>query len=388
MSNKAWFWGAYGKQDIEVGVIGFLKPGATDPNNPDNLETDLTVLENYNVKLNVQPWQPHRFSFLYTFSDKVRNARGAGPLNPPETTFRQSGPTPIYKVGHQWVRSDRLLLRHDLRLRRRRLPPRLPRRRAGRRAAHPRDHQQRAVAVEPGLGQRAAADARSRPTATTSRPTCLGGDHALKFGARYRDTPFDTGGHFGGFATARCCNGAPVEADLHRDNNSRTSLSSGAAYLQDSFTRGRLTINAGVRVDYQKDQALAAEIGANPIVPELLPALDFPGADSGVSFLDISPRFGATWDLSGDGKTVVKVSANRFYGQFVGTAGILNPVGATLGALSVERCQRRSVRAAQRAGSDAAAHVHRQLQPGQSRRNVISANRVDPDSEERHRRTR
>ena len=90
-------------------MIGFLKPGATDAHDPDNLETDLTVLENYNVKLNAQPWQPHRFSFLYTFSDKIRNARGAGPLNPPETTFRQSGPTPIYKVGHQWVVSDRLL---------------------------------------------------------------------------------------------------------------------------------------------------------------------------------------------------------------------------------------------------------------------------------------
>ena len=34
-----------------------------------------------------------------SFSDKIRNARGAGPLNPPETTFRQSGPTPIYKVA-------------------------------------------------------------------------------------------------------------------------------------------------------------------------------------------------------------------------------------------------------------------------------------------------
>src|SRR5687768_5739645 len=93
----------------EVGVIGFLKPGATDPNDPENLETDLTVLENYNVKFNVQPWQPHRFSFLYTFSDKIRNARDAGPLRPPETTFRQTGPTPIYKAGHQWVVNDRLV---------------------------------------------------------------------------------------------------------------------------------------------------------------------------------------------------------------------------------------------------------------------------------------
>jgi hypothetical protein len=58
--------------------------------------------------------------------------------------------------------------------------------------------------------------------------------------------------------------------------------------------------------------------------------LSFPGADPGVSFVDVSPRLGATWDLSGDGKSVVKASANRFYGQFVGTAVIINPVGATL----------------------------------------------------------
>jgi hypothetical protein len=156
-----------------------------------------------------------------------------------------------------------------------------------------------------------------------------GADHALKFGARFRDTPFDTGGHFGGFATARLLNGVPIEADLHRDNNSRTSMRTAAAYLQDAITKGRLTINAGVRIDYQKDKALAAEIGANPIVPDKLPALNFPGADSGVSFTDISPRFGATWDLTGSGKSLIKLSANRFYGQFVGTAGILNPVGAT-----------------------------------------------------------
>ena len=95
------------------------------------------------------------------------------------------------------------------------------------------------------------------------------------------------------------------------------------------MTRGRLTINAGVRVDRHADEALPAAIGANPIVPDLLPALNFPGADPDVTFLDVSPRFGITWDLRGDGKTLAKFSANRFYGQFVGTAAILNPVGLT-----------------------------------------------------------
>jgi hypothetical protein len=328
LRNKAWFWGAFGKQDIEVGVIGFLQPGATDANDPDNLETDLTLLENYNLKVNAQPWQPHRFSFLYTFSDKVRNARGAGPLNPPETTFRQSGPTPIYKVGHQWVVSDRLLFdttygyvdggfRLDF-------------------------HEDQLADVQRLLETTNNGLARSNQNTVNIRPQAeiktdanyfagnlWGADHSLKFGARWRDTPFDTGGHIGGFVTGRLVNGRATEADLHRDNNSRTSLVGSAAYLQDSLTRGRLTVNAGVRADYHKDEALAAQIGGNPIVPDLLPALDFPGADPGVSFLDVSPRFGATWDVVGDNKTIAKVSANRFYGQFVGTAAILNPVGLT-----------------------------------------------------------
>ena len=328
VKNKAWFWGAYGKQDIEVGVIGFLKPGATDALNPDNLETDLTALENYNLKVNAQPWQPHRFSFLYTFSDKIRNARGAGPLNPPETTFRQAGPTPIYKVGHQWVISNRLLFdttygfvdggfRLDF-------------------------HSDELADVQRLLETTSTALSRSNQNSVNVRPqheiktdgnyfaTFAGADHAMKFGARWRDTPFDTGGHIGGFVTGRLLNGVPIEADLHRDNNSRTSLAGGAAYVQDAMTKGRLTINAGVRVDYHRDKALPADIGANPIVPDRLPALSFPGADPGISFTDVSPRFGATWDLSGDGKSIVKVSANRFYGQFVGTANIINPVGATL----------------------------------------------------------
>jgi len=328
VKNKAWFWGAYGKQDIEVGVIGFLKAGAIDATDPDNLETDLSVLENYNLKLNAQPSQAHRFNVLYNFSDKIRNARGAGPLNPPETTFRQSGPTPIYKVGHQWVVSDRLMFdtsfgyvdggfRLDF-------------------------HKDELADVQRLLETTSNALSRSNQNSVNIRPqkeiktdanyftTFLGADHALKFGARWRDTPFTTQGHFGGFVTGRLLNGVPVEADLHRDNNGQFSLAGGAAYLQDAMTRGRLTVNAGVRVDYHKDTALAAEIGANPIVPDRLPALNFPGAESGVTFLDVSPRFGATWDLTGSGDTVVKVSANRYYGQFVGTSAIINPVGATV----------------------------------------------------------
>jgi hypothetical protein len=157
-----------------------------------------------------------------------------------------------------------------------------------------------------------------------------GGEHSFKFGARWRDTPSNARSHVGGFVTARLTNGVPNSADLHRDAFSRTALTTISAYLHDSMTFGRATINAGVRVDQHRDRALAATIGENPIVPEFLPRLEFPGADAGVTFRDVSPRFGITWNVSGDGRTVAKFAANRFYGQFVDTSTIINPVGATL----------------------------------------------------------
>ena len=44
LRNRMFFWGSFGRSDIGNGVIGFLKPGATDPDDPDSLERDLTEL--------------------------------------------------------------------------------------------------------------------------------------------------------------------------------------------------------------------------------------------------------------------------------------------------------------------------------------------------------
>ena len=108
--NKAWFWGGFSQSDIRVGVVGFLKPGCTDRDNRDCLETDLTQLKNVNAKLSYQWAKGHKSSFLYNLGDKLRNARGAGPLNPPETTVRQSSPGYMAFLEHQWIASSRLTM--------------------------------------------------------------------------------------------------------------------------------------------------------------------------------------------------------------------------------------------------------------------------------------
>jgi hypothetical protein len=157
----------------------------------------------------------------------------------------------------------------------------------------------------------------------------IGGDHLLKFGVRYRHTPYQTKRHVGGGAIARFRNGVPSEAEISRDGFLSRDLWSWSAYLTDSYTRGRLTANIGARIDYQDDKALATTTQANPILPDLLPPLDFKGADSGARYIDVSPRLGATLALTKDKKTVLKGNLARYYGVGIFTASPLSPTDRT-----------------------------------------------------------
>ena len=95
-------------------------------------------------------------------------------------------------------------------------------------------------------------------------------------------------------------------------------------YAQEQFTLDRLTINAGVRFDYFKATYPDHLAEAMTWAPE--PRF-FPGAPA-VTWKDLQPRLGAVYDLRGDGRTALKVSASR-YGDRNSqeTASALNPAG-------------------------------------------------------------
>src|SRR3982751_6924218 len=100
--GKAWIWGSYGKQDINVGVLNFYKPDASCQAikaTPLNfaisdvnacLNPDKTLLVDTNVKAEVQLFKGNKLSLFNNFAKKERNARGASDLNPIETTQRQA----------------------------------------------------------------------------------------------------------------------------------------------------------------------------------------------------------------------------------------------------------------------------------------------------------
>ena len=56
------------------------------------------------------------------------------------------------------------------------------------------------------------------------------------------------------------------------------------APLERAARAGRLTLQIGVRYDRNHDQALASSVAASPLMPTLLPAVSFAGADPRVIF--------------------------------------------------------------------------------------------------------
>ncbi len=141
----------------------------------------------------------------------------------------------------------------------------------------------------------------------------LGGSHNLKAGGEYLD---ETGNiiweqYYTDSVIHFLRDGAPNSVRLA---NSGTSAQNGLAttslFVTDSWQIDRLTLNVGARFDRYRvwlpDQTTPVS-RFNPT------EAFYPGNDSIVTFNHIVPRFGATYDLLGDGTTVLKANWGRFY---------------------------------------------------------------------------
>jgi hypothetical protein len=373
VKNKFWYWGTASKNNIDVGVVNFydntLGPtcqtlaGNTDLANSKNAsggyvyaikdlwdcyKTDNTTLINYNGKLQFQEKTGHKSTFTVTDGIKRRNARGADAFHPLITTRRQDGPTVFYRGDHQWIASNRMTLTAQY--------------------THISENWgqylqndslfnvQAIQYIDTGFFDRNTASGNYE----THRPqddiradgnyflsSFLKGDHAMKFGFSYRRSPVESLTTYGGGANLRIRSTANMpsctvggityaagaagcqEVDIRRNSDFSYILYSQSAYWNDSYKAGRATVNVGVRYDRQYDIARAASIPANSILPALLPAVNYPGGDSGARYNNISPRFGITYDLRGDGKTVLKVNAARYFGLGMATASRIQPTGST-----------------------------------------------------------
>jgi len=153
---------------------------------------------------------------------------------------------------------------------------------------------------------------RHRPQANgtlTYAKTGWGGDHSIKLGWEVmRDLlvqPF-TGFTHPSQAVSVLNNGVPTQVDIYKPGSvSKNGLWTYSVYLNDSWrVNRRLTINAGIRFD-RHAAYLPEQEGPG--------GLQFARVDDIVTFSNFGPRLGASYDLTGDARTVLKASVGTFW---------------------------------------------------------------------------
>ena len=303
LKDRMWFWGAAAKNDIKNTIIS---------GDPDN-----TQLIDYNAKLDWQASNMHRFNFLFFRGDKKKQGRNAGITRPPETTWNQVGPTNLYKlednitIGNStFIAARYAFIKNTFTL-------------------TPQGGRDANVWYEGGAGIYHG----SYYFADTARPQHqfqVDGNHFMgkqevKFGFQYRHTVV---------TSATSWPGNKVVADVDdglafvlRDGAPKEKEQIVSGYVGDTISWNRLTASLNLRWDRQWGNNEATSVAANPVFPDLLPALNFPGRGSDFTWNDLSPRVGATYALDEAHKTIVRANYARYAAQiYTGLIAFNNPL--------------------------------------------------------------
>jgi hypothetical protein len=320
LKDKLWFWGGYGVQDLRI--VKF------------NQTKDKTKLKNYNVKLNWQVSSGNMFSAYYYLGDKVKIGRPASALSEEASHTRdQLG---YYEEGFPpkglWKLEDNHIFGPSL-------------------VANVRvSHYNTGFTLTPqgGTDQSERLDNVARRAFGSSddyhsvRPqdtinidfNHFRGTHELKFGFGYRrasvtSTTSPSGGQVRGTIDTRL---GPL-AVVRREAVGAYQGDYTFGYLGDTFTSGRMTVNAGVRWDKQTAKNKASAAQGNALYPELLPTLAYDGSGDTIDWNDFSPRLGATLALDESRKTILRGSFAIFTAQLAfSDVTVVNPVGGLLGS--------------------------------------------------------
>jgi hypothetical protein len=342
--DRLWFYGTFRHQGNRQLVAGmFENRNAGDPTkwtydpDPDRQAIDDGTWKNGSLRLTWQATPRNKFNFWWDEQSVCQHCEGggsrtglvfAGGIQSPEAHGRTEGfPQRMAQATWSSPASNRLLLEASLGLG--------PDIQFGGLQKNPYDKTLIRVTDQggsiPNLAYRAAFWSRPRGLTRVMQGSLsyVTGSHNAKFGGRYHYND-SLGVNFYNDSQLgyTFLNGSPTQLTMFGNHDVRQLVTQGMAslYAQDQWTRGRLTLQGGVRFEHLSAEFPDQQIGPNLYIPV---PITFAARDSGVGVKDIMPRMGAAYDLFGNGRTAVKVSVGRYVTPTNSTeayAGGQNPI--------------------------------------------------------------
>jgi hypothetical protein len=324
VKDKLWFWGSFGRNDIRIVRLNQTK--------------DKTILKNWNGKLNWQASSNDMVSLFWFNGAKIKLGRSPGQATNEADTFLWNqgnfypeegcgvpcGLHGLWKAEWNHTFSPNFFL-------------------TGKYAYYgwgygfdPRGGADQNGGVDFDLDQAFG----SYFTFTARKPwhvvnvdgnyfkSAMGGQHEFKFGFSYRKNPSRTTTTYSGNQIYAVQQPGEGIAQVTRQRNVRFTETIWSGYIGDSFTKGRVTANVGVRYDRQHAFNEPSTATANPAFPNLLPDLAYDGSGPTITWKDFSPRASVDIALDESHKTVLRASYARYAGQlFPNDVTTANPVG-------------------------------------------------------------
>jgi hypothetical protein len=302
--DRAWLWGAYGRNQVDLIQTGNV--------------ADKTTLIDANLKLNLQPIESTSVTLAYTQGEKDKFGRNGGVTRPPETAWNQAGfnglPSASMKAEVSEVFSSAMFMTANYSYFRGgfQLVP------ASGFAVNNTFQDSGGVWHNSYLGEFINRPLHNVGASGSYFFNAGAVGNELKYGFSYRNGKSATTVAWPGDGNYLLQN--PFGTGLNLAVMTRPAFTVARAnwyngYLGDVVTTGNLTVNLGVRYDVQNGFNEGAAVGANPIIPDILPALSPTNSANTVDWKNWQPRVGLTYAVGSEKKLLLKASYARFADQ-------------------------------------------------------------------------